>query len=268
MFRILFFLFCSIHFIIADVFTPEELNKLKPDYDDSLHRVIKYKPFDVGEKFIFNIHYGMISAGKSIMEITGIKEVDNHLCYELRVINKTNSFFDKMYKVRDTILSYFDYDGIYSIRYEKHLREGKYRQDRIEIYDQDNHYVYSKKKWRKIKPFTLDALCAFYYIRTRTLIPGHDIFFENHTDGKNYSIRVKVLKKEIIKTKFGKVKTIKIMPLMKDPGVFKATGKITIWLTDDSLKIPVKMKSKVIVGSFSADLIEYYGTKLNIIKKN
>lgn len=237
-----------------------------PNITDSIARIIHPIPFQVGEKLKFEIKYGFIKAAYSTMEIPNLSTIDGNLCYHVKVSNRTTSFFDKVYKVRDVIETHFDYLGIYSWRYEKHLREGNYKQDRIEIYDQTQHVVKSKNKWRPIEPFCMDALCALYYIRTQELIPGKDIYFNNHTDGKNYFIRVIVHKKEIINTELGDVKTIKIEPVMVDPGVFKSSGKITIWLTDDSLKVPVKLKSKVFVGSFAADIIEYENTKINFIK--
>jgi hypothetical protein len=39
--------------------------------------------------------------------------------------------------------------------------------------------------------------------------------------------------------------------------VFKQEGAIKVWLTDDRLRMPVLMKSKVFVGSIFAELEEY-----------
>jgi hypothetical protein len=45
-----------------------------------------------------------------------------------------------------------------------------------------------------------------------------------------------------------------IQPLLKSEGIFARTGDIVIWLTDDDRRIPVQMKSKVVVGSITATL--------------
>ncbi len=269
---ITYFFICYLLFLNATpiqakrLFSDKELKKINPGIRDTIHRVIHNIPFREGEKLKFVIQYGFIKAATSYMEIPYLATVRSNLCYTISVKNETNSFFDNIYKVRDHIISYADYQGLYSWRYEKHLREGKYKQDRIEKFYPDQQIAFSKKKWRAIRPFTMDALCALYYLRTQQLIPGKDIFFENHTDGKNYSIRVIVHKREIIDTPLGKVKTIKIEPVMKDPGVFKSEGKILIWLTDDNNKVPVQLKSKVFIGSFTAVLESYEGTTINFIK--
>ncbi len=244
-------------------FSKEELTRYHPGYPNKIYRRIRPLPFKVGEKLTFTIQYGFIKAGTSYMEIPGYADVRGNFCFKISVKNRTNSFFDNVYKVRDEIISYIDYHGLFTWRYEKHLREGSYKQDRVESYYQERHIVYSKKKWIPIEPFTMDALSALYYIRTLKLEPGKDVYFENHTDGKNYTIRVIVHKRETLKTRWGKVKTIVVEPVMKDPGVFKSEGKITVWLTDDSLKVPIKLSSKVFVGSFSANLEDYQGVTIN-----
>ena len=44
---------------------------------------------------------------------------------------------------------------------------------------------------------------------------------------------------------------------MQTAGIFKHEGKLTVWLTDDRLRLPVMMKSKVVVGSITAELTDF-----------
>jgi len=41
--------------------------------------------------------------------------------------------------------------------------------------------------------------------------------------------------------------------------IFKAQESVTLWITDDANKIPVKMKADLLVGSLRADLDKYQG---------
>jgi hypothetical protein len=68
---------------------------------------------------------------------------------------------------------------------------------------------------------------------------------------------VRILKRETITVKAGTFDCIVAEPLLKTVGVFKHTGKLKVWLTDDRLKMPVLMKSKVLVGSITAELTDY-----------
>jgi hypothetical protein len=39
--------------------------------------------------------------------------------------------------------------------------------------------------------------------------------------------------------------------------LFKSEGNIIIWLSDDELRIPIRVKTKVVIGSIDADLTGY-----------
>ncbi|MBI5756229.1 MAG: DUF3108 domain-containing protein, partial [Nitrospirae bacterium] len=59
----------------------------------------------------------------------------------------------------------------------------------------------------------------------------------------------------------GVFNTIQIKPILKFEGIFQRKGDVYIWLTDDNRKMPVKMRSKILIGSISADLVEYKYSK-------
>ena len=47
--------------------------------------------------------------------------------------------------------------------------------------------------------------------------------------------------------------------MVQEGGLFKSEGRIVLWMTDDDVKMPVKVSTKVLVGSITAELREYYG---------
>ncbi|MBK9226661.1 MAG: DUF3108 domain-containing protein [Ignavibacteria bacterium] len=51
----------------------------------------------------------------------------------------------------------------------------------------------------------------------------------------------------------------KLEPMVEEGGLFKSEGSILVWLTDDQIKMPVKVKSRVLIGSIDADLSKYSG---------
>ena len=72
--------------------------------------------------------------------------------------------------------------------------------------------------------------------------------------------------REVLKTKFGKVKTMIFRPLVQSGRVFKAQESVTLWITDDANKIPIKMKADLSVGSLRAELEQYKGLANTFIK--
>ena len=106
-----------------------------------------------------------------------------------------------------------------------------------------------------IPDHTQDALSSLYYLRTRDdFIVGKPIIIQVHDSGKNWSVEVHTLGRERVTTPAGTFATIKVRTFPKYEGVFMNKGEIFIWLTDDSRKIPVLMKSTIAIGSIVSTL--------------
>jgi hypothetical protein len=85
---------------------------------------------------------------------------------------------------------------------------------------------------------------------------GRSVYIENHADKKNYPLEIRVLRRETVTVDAGRYDCLVVEPLMRTSGLFRQKGRLTVWLTDDERRIPVLMKSKVIIGSISAELID------------
>jgi len=172
-------------------------------------------PFGVGEKLVFGLQYGLVSAGKATLEIRNIAVLDSIKSYHIFSLAKSNKAFDLIFKVRDRHESFMDYENLYSLKFKKHLREGNFRRDEIVIFDQINHLAIYKDEKKRIPPNTHDFLTAFYYIRTVPLIPGQAVFLANNSGKKNYPIYVKVLRREKISVPAGDFDCIVIEPVLR-----------------------------------------------------
>ena len=107
-----------------------------------------------------------------------------------------------------------------------------------------------------------DILSSFYFLRNQdvsNLKKGDAIKLDMFLDSQVYPFKLKFLGEEEIKTKFGKVNTLIFRPLVQSGRVFKEQESVTIWITDDANKIPIKMKASLTVGSLRAELEEYKG---------
>lgn len=247
--------FVSIEMGVAEAAADDPTDGLVAE--EPFDRYIENMAFGVDEKLSFDINYGFINAGTAEMEVARLVDYENRPCYQLVTQANSNTFFSSVYKVEDRVESIIDAVGLYSWRFEKKLREGKYRAERTYTFDQRNGRVYYKNDTIETPTFVQDALSALYYIRTQDLKPGQSLFIDSFADGKLYKLEVRVLKKERITVKAGTFDCLVVEPLMKAVGVFKHQGNLKVWLTDDRLRMPVLMKSKVLVGSISAELTDY-----------
>jgi hypothetical protein len=216
-----------------------------------------YVPFGDGEKFVYSVQYGIINAGEATLEVRNIAWIEGVPCYHIVSDARTNRVFSKFFKVRDHFESFMDTTRLVSLYYEKHLREGDYRKDESVKFDQKAHLAVYKDREIPVPPRTQDVLSALYYVRTLPLETGQSFAVSNHTNGKNYPLVVKVLRRERINVEAGSFDCIVVEPLLRSAGLFKHKGRLTVWLTDDKYRMPVLMESKVVIGAISAVLVDY-----------
>lgn len=236
-----------------------------------LDRTVPNNAFRVGEKLTFNIRYGIIKAGEAIMEVREKTLVfDSIPAYRIVTTAHSTPFFDAFYKVRDSVETYLDVRGLFSWKYEKRLREGGYLFDLLVEYDQRHglanvHKIRYEddKTWQirdesrfamSVPPYVLDVLGSFYFTRTQRLEVGEPIFITNHDNKKVYDLRIIVQRRERVEVAAGTFDCIVVKPVLQGEAIFKQKGELWIWLTDDEFKIPVKMKTKIAVGSITTEL--------------
>jgi len=225
-------------------------------------RKIDNKAFKLGEKLTFDVKYGFVTAGVATMRIPEIKKITGRDTYKVLFEVNSVSDFDWIYKVRDRYETYIDVDGIFPWRFEQHIREGNYSRDFSAFFDQRKGKAKTSGGSYDIPKYVNDIISAFYYARTADYSKmkyGDKIHLQNFYKDKVFDLDVKYLGKERIKVGAGTFDCIMVEPLVLEGGLFKSEGTIVIWLTDDELKVPVKVKTKVIVGAIDAELTAYEG---------
>ncbi len=233
------------------------------ELDSSLFRVVHNDAFTVGEKLNYDIVYGPVVAGTATISIPSYVYYAGRKCFKVEFSMRSTKFFDFFFKVRDNYLSYMDVQGLFPWKFEQHVREGGYKKDFTAWFNQINHTAETSNGGPyKIKPYTQDAVSTFFYARTLnydTLKIGQEVRFSNFYIDKVYPLNVKYLGQQDIKTKAGKFHCQIIEPVIVKGGLFKNTGRIVIWISDDSLKIPIKVETEVLIGSVVAELVSYNG---------
>jgi hypothetical protein len=215
------------------------------------------QPFRAGESLRFSVQYGFIKAGSAYLEVPEERDWKGRRVYTLVARAESNSFFSRFYKVRNRIESFWDKEGLYSVRYFENRREGKHRAKSEVLFDHDQHEArYQDGRSFPIPPQVQDALSSFYFTRTQALPIGGSVVFDYHASRKSQPLQVKVLGRERVQTPAGTFDCVAIEPILKAGGIFKNKGRLVIWMTDDERRMPVMMKSKVAVGSISVILQE------------
>ena len=231
--------------------------------------------FKDGEWFRFRVSYsGWLKAGEATMSIKE-KKLDGKKVYHVVGKGATTGAIKWFFKVKDRYESYFDVNSGLPYKIIRKIDEGGHTKD-IEIdFDHDiNKARVNNKKRKYVKDFDInegvqDMVSAFYYLRnnydTEKIHVGDVVRLSMFFDEENYPFKLKFLGRETIKIRVNgsrvKVKTLKFRPYVMAGRVFKEEESLTLWVSADKNKVPLKIKADLAVGSLRADLDAYKGLK-------
>jgi len=232
------------------------------------------KAYKAGEWLKFRISYSnFLNAGNATMQI---KESNHNgkKAFHIQGKGKTTGVISWFFKVKDDYQSYFYQDNIQPYRFIRKINEGGYKKNKEILFNhQTRNATVKDYKKNTTKNFSIhsgvqDMVSTLYYLRDKDLTKmniGDEISLRMFFDETTYGFKMRYLGRETIKTKFGKVKSLKFRPVVQAGRVFKEKESLTVWVTADKNKIPLRIKASLAVGSLRADLDAYKGF-LTIIK--
>lgn len=225
-------------------------------------RTVHNEAFGVGERLVFDVNYGIITAGEATMAVTRYDSLAGRKCFRIEFLVNSLPSFSWIYKVEDRYLTFIDTEAIVPWRFEQHIREGTYSRDFTADFDHRKLVARTSEGEYPIPKYVHDILSAFYFARTvdySGMKKGDTISLFNFYKDKYYELVVRVLGRQELEVGAGTFRTIVVEPLVKEGGLFKSEGRIVIWLTDDERKIPIRVNTEVIIGSIDTELREYSG---------
>lgn len=222
-----------------------------------------------GEWFKFRVHYGFVTAGYATLKVDKVN-LNGKMVHHVQGEGKTVGVSSWFFNVEDYYQSYIGVTDDKPYRFIRNIDEGGYTKD-VQIdfnHDTQRALVYDKKKnskeWIDFPKDAQDMVSSFYYLRNHvditTIEVGDTVDLDMVYDNdETYRFRLKFLGRELLKTKFGKVKTLIFRPYVEAGRVFKEKESLTVWVTDDENKIPLLIKAELAVGSLKATLTEFKG---------
>ncbi len=101
-----------------------------------------------------------------------------------------------------------------------------------------------------------DIVSGFYFLRNKRLEVGQPVVLHLFDSNEYAPTTVEVLRREGVTLPGGRtVDTLVVHPLLKTAGIFRRTGDMMIWVTDDAYKVPVRMETAISLGRVRAELI-------------
>jgi hypothetical protein len=214
----------------------------------------------VHKKFVYSIYWMGIKAGTAVMDYENSSEG-----ITIKTHATSAPFISLFYKVDDVAQSILYPDG-YPKKFILKIREGRHRRHKITNFGKTTENNSQKVSFHNVlndeiidfqlKKPAYDPLSAFYAITKMTLDVGKSEYIDIFDNKKLWNTEIKVLRKQKVRVPAGEFNTIVVRPLLQSEGIFLRKGKMHVWVTDDSSKIPVLFKSKAKIGTFKVKLIE------------
>lgn len=219
-------------------------------------------PFAIGEKLDYRVSVSkMGKVGTGSMWIEGPVDVRGTSTWLLRFDFKAG--LGPM-KAVDHTSSWLDPEHMAAQRYFKHEKHVlAHHDERVEIFP-------SEKRWAGADGATgtsptnapLDELSFMYFLRTLALTNDTLYRFDRHFDLSRSPTSVKVIRREVIATPAGIFQTVLVEMRVRDARRYKGEGLIRINLSDDTMRIPVRIESAMPVIGTAVMTLERYNNPM------
>ncbi len=216
------------------------------------------------EKFRYKIAYtGGVKLGELELEIRRVPGADEE--FELYALVTTkDSVFNSIYPVRDVHLTRVRGEDRLPYFYEVWQKEGyNYEAYKKTVYDQQDGVVSYQRNEEDPREFkvaipTHNEFSSFFSSRLMSFEEGESFIVPTFADKKRMEVEVKTISKDRLRnTALGAVDTIRVTPILKFRGLYDKRGDTVIWYTDDECRVPVKITSKLALGSITSTLMSY-----------
>lgn len=206
-------------------------------------------PFGVGERLEYEVRFGPVRVGSGSLSVEGIDTLRSRQVWYTQFRIKGGTF---LYKVNDLAESWFDTHTFSSLRYRQDFSEGgRKRNVTFEIFPERATFRYGEEPEQQSVPAPLDETSFLYFVRTIPLEVGKTYDFNRYFRPDRNPVRLKVLRRERIRVPAGTFDAIVLQPIIKTPGIFSQNGNAQVWLSDDSSRMMLQMKSNLSFGSIN-----------------
>jgi hypothetical protein len=224
---------------------------------------VRNNSFHAGESLSLIVFYNAvglyINAGTANITVNS-ERLFNKPVFHIVGTGSTNSKYDWIFKVRDRYETYIDTVTLRPYKFIRNIYEGGYRKYENITFNQTANTAITTQGVYKVPNCINDVVGAVYYARNidfNKYKPGDRIPFFMFLDNEVYNMYIRYEGKETVKTRYGKFRAIKFKPLLLKGTIFEGGEKMTVYVSDDANKIPLRIESPLLVGSVKVDMMSY-----------
>lgn len=224
---------------------------------------IRNNSFNSGENITLIVFYNAlgiyVNAGTANFIVTS-ERLNNKPVYHVIATGVTNSKYDWIFKVRDRYETFIDTLTLRPHKFIRNVDEGGYKKYENITFNHTANTALSTQGVYKVPACIQDVVSSMYYARNIDFTkykPGDKIPFTIFLDNEVYNMYIRYQGKEVLKTRYGKFRAIVFKPLLVKGTLFEGGEKMTVYVSDDENKVPLRIESPLLVGSVKVDLMGY-----------
>lgn len=215
-----------------------------------------------GETLRYTVSWLGIKAGELVMQVSRI--ADSQDTFAIEVTARSAGLLDVFYPVEDRFRTIVQGRMRLPSRHEMQQMEGRRINSKITLFDQEKFRVSHRKNDEPADIYQLEGpmqneFSSFFFMRALSFSGEAPMIVPTFADKKRHEVVVTVEGKEEQECVLGKKNIIKVQPHLKFKGQYEKIGDPLVWLTDDARRIPTKIQAKIVIGSLTAELVEYSG---------
>lgn len=238
--------------------------------------VINNTSFGLGEEITYRVNFGIFTVGSAITRVDKrVYNISSRPCYKVDAFGATSGMVSWITKVDDQWGAYIDTAALVThVSYRK-IKEGRYRKDELTTFDHSDDKaevkvrdketgIYGEPKIYDTPDNVRDLVGGFLYLRViefDKLHKGDTVTISGFFEDTSYNLNIIYDGKEVIHTKVGKIRCLKLVPIMPDNKLFDGENSITCWVSDDGNKIPIKIQARMFIGSTGIEMVGFRGLR-------
>lgn len=216
-----------------------------------------------GEEIRYTVFYsaaGLFVHAGSASFINKLEKLNGKAVYHMIGEGRSNSRYDWIYKVRDRYESYIDTATMQPLQFFRDVQDGKTKKKERVVFNRKNNTATSDSNTIKVPVCVQDVMSTIYYARNidfSSYKKNDRIPFNMFLENEVHELYIRYMGKEEIKTTYGKFRTIKFKAMLVEGTLFSGGENMTVWVSDDANRLPVRIQSPILIGNIKVDMSGY-----------
>ncbi len=231
----------------------------------SSHALTDPLPFGPGEQSLYEVRFLGVPAGIAQITVGLRSQRDGTPVLPLVCVGQTTSIAS-VFQIRDRFISYYDPSANRPVGVDYFIDENRDRRREQFRFDREGLKVHAHKKREGQGPYdvsydvpegAMDLAAAAFRLRTMTLKVGEVHQVPVFTGARWYLLTATIEGQETISTKLGELPVYRVSITTDFHGSAATRGNIVAFYTADARHLPVRVQAEFVVGSATADIVEY-----------